>query len=166
MRYIIFVVLCFVILSCGYKPTSIYTKKVLGNRIYTEVKISLQDPENSVLIKDAVNEAIVSKFRSKICFDKTKADSKLYISINSVSFTPIEYDRNGYVISYKTYVGLKSEYVDIENVKSTIHSKGDYDFPIESNSLISDTKRFEAIKFASEKALDELRSLIAIKAIK
>jgi hypothetical protein len=157
--------LSLIFISCGYKPTSIYTKQILGDKLYTEVKISLKDPENSVLIKDAINEAVVSQFRSKIS-SKKDANSKLYITLNTVKFMPIQYDKNGYVIAYKTYVGLKSEYVDINGNRSSLNSKGDYDFPIESNSLISDTKRFEAIKFASQKALDELQSLIAIKAIK
>jgi hypothetical protein len=165
MKIALYIIITVLFLSCGYKPTSIYTKEILGKKIYTEVFISLEDPENSVLIKDALNEAVVSQFRSKIA-SKSSADSKLYITLNSVRFVPIQYDKNGYVIAYKTYVGLKSEYVDINGDRSLFNSRGDYDFPIESNSLISDTKRFEAIKFASQKALDELRSLIAIKAIK
>ncbi len=160
---LIFVVLLFV--SCGYKPTSIYTKEVLGEKIYAEVAISLEDPENSVLIKDALNEAIVSQFRSDIV-SKDKADSKFYINLNSVSFMPIQYDKNGYVIAYKTYVGLKTRYEDKGGKSHNIYTTGDYDFPIESSSLISDTKRFEAIKFASQKALDAVRSQIAIRSIK
>ncbi len=156
--------LCFFIISCGYKPTSIYTKESLGESIYAEVEISLEDPENSVIIKDAVNQAIVSQFHS-IASKKKDASSKLYLVLKSVSFIPIEYDKNGYVTAYKTYVSLQSKYIDKENKKHTIDTSGNYDFPIESNSLISDTKRFEAIKFASEKALDELRSKIAIRRI-
>jgi len=160
---LIFVVLLFV--SCGYKPTSIYTKKILGDKIYAQVAISLEDPENSVLIKDALNEAIVSQFRSRIV-SKDEADSKFYINLNSVSFVPIQYDKNGYVIAYKAHVGLKTKYIDKENKAYNINTKGNYDFPIESTSVISDTKRFEAIKFASQKALDAIRSQIAIRSIK
>ena len=165
MRYFSLILLSFLICSCGYKPTSIYTKEVLGESIYAEVEISLEDPENSVIIKDAVNEAIASQFHS-ITSRKKNATAKLYLVLNSVSFVPIEYDKNGYVTAYKTYVSLQSRYIDKENNRHTINTSGNYDFPIESNSLISDTKRFEAIKFASQKALDELRSKIAIRRIK
>lgn len=164
-RTISLILLLFFISSCGYKPTSTYTKEILGESIYAEVEISLEDPENSVIIKDAVNEAIVSQFHS-IATNKKDATSKLYLVLKSVSFIPIEYDKNGYVTAYKTYVLLQSRYVDRENKNHTITTSGNYDFPIESNSLISDTKRFEAIKFASAKALDELRSKIAIRRIK
>ncbi|HIP59241.1 MAG TPA: hypothetical protein EYH01_02295 [Campylobacterales bacterium] len=165
MRVATLVFILFLFASCGYKPTSLYTKEVLGDKIYAEVAISLEDPENSVLIKDALNEAIVSQFRSRIV-SLEKADSKFYINLNSVSFVPIQYDKNGYVIAYKTHVGLKTKYIDKEYKTHVITTKGDYDFPIESTSLISDTKRFAAIKFASQKALDAVRSQIAIRSIK
>jgi len=164
-RYALLLYIIFIFTSCGYKPTSIYTKEVLGEKIYTEVVISLKDPENSVLIKDAVNEAVVSQLRSKIV-SEDEADSKFYITLKSVSFVPIQYDKNGYVIAYKTFVDIVTKYVDKDNKTRKIVTKGDYDFPIESSSLISDTKRFEAIKFASQKALDEVRSIISVGRIK
>ncbi len=152
-------------ISCGYKPTALYTKKVLGDKIYTEVAISMRDPENSVLIKDAVNEAVVNQFHSHLS-SKERADSEFYLSLSSVSFTPIKYDKNGYIVAYKTYIRLKTKYIDKNGDIHLIDTVGDYDFPIESNSLISDTKRFEAIKLASQKALDALRSKIAVKGIR
>ncbi len=150
--------------SCGYKPTSIYTKKVLGNKIYADIEVSLEDPENSVLIRDAVNEAIINKFRAELV-SKDKATSKLFVKLNSVSFSPVEYDRNGYVVAYKTIVVLLTRYVDHSSKENIIRSIGDYDFSIESNSIISDIKRFDAIERASQKALDALISQISIKGV-
>jgi len=149
--------------GCGYKPTYIYTKKVLGDDIYVDVDISLQDPQNSVLITDAVNEAVISKFRSNLVRDKNRASAKLFISLKSVKFRPIQYDKNGYVVAYKTYVSLKTRYIDRKNKTRMIKTSGNYDFSIEANSIISDNKRFEAIKFAALKAIDELISKISIK---
>jgi len=149
--------------GCGYKPTYIYTKKVLGDDIYVDVDISLKDPQNSVLITDAVNEAVISKFRSNLVRDKKRASAQLYISLKKVKFKPIQYDKNGYVIAYKTYVSLKTRYIDKKNKSKTITTSGNYDFSIEANSIISDNKRFEAIKFAALKAIDELISKISIK---
>ena len=149
--------------GCGYKPTYIYTKKVLGDDIYVDVDISLKDPQNSVLITDAINEAVISKFRSNLTRDKKSASSKLYLSLSSVSFKPIQYDENGYVIAYKTYVTLKTKYIDRYKRSKTLTTSGTYDFNIEANSIISDNKRFEAIKFAALKAIDELISKISIK---
>ncbi len=157
-----FLSLALFLVSCGYKPTSIYTKKVLGDNIYVDVSISKVDPQNSVLITDAVNEAVISKFRSNLV-PKNKASSKLYISLGKTSFQPIQYDENGYVTAYKTYVTLNSRYIDIKGKSRNINTTGNYDFSIEANSIISDNKRFEAIKFASLKAIDELISKISIR---
>ena len=149
--------------GCGYKPTYIYTKKVLGDDIYVDVDISLKDPQNSVLITDAINEAVISKFRSNLVKDKADASSRLYISLGGISFRPIQYDENGYIIAYKTYISLSARYVDKDGEKNSISSSGNYDFTIEANSVISDNKRFEAIKFAALKAIDGLISKISIK---
>jgi len=161
-RGLFFVSLLLFVVGCGYKPTSVYTKKVLGDRIYVDVSISKVDPQNSVLITDAINEAVIDKFKAKLA-TKESATSKLHISLGSTSFKPIQYDENGYVIAYKTYVTLSSRYTDKDGVSKTVHTTGDYDFSIEANSVISDNKRFEAIKFASLKAIDELISKISIR---
>ncbi len=150
--------------GCGYKPTSLFANKILGDRIYAEVEISIKDPQNSILIKDAINEAILNKFKSSIS-SKEHATSKLFVKLNSISFVPIQYDKNGYVLSYKTYVSLKTTYYNRGGNKQIITTRGDYDFPIRSNSVISDTKRFEAIKFASLKAIDEFISKISTRGI-
>jgi len=150
--------------GCGYKPTSMFANKILGDKIYAEVEISLQDPENTILIKDALNEAIFNRFRAKIS-SKEKATSKLFVKLKSISFIPIQYDKNGYVLAYKSYVTLETTYYDQKAHKKVITTRGDYDFPIKSNSVISDTKRFEAIKFASSKAIDEFISQISIQGI-
>ena len=150
--------------ACGYKPTSVYTKKVLGERIYVKVETSLEDPENSVLIRDAVNEAVVYKFNAKIA-SPGSASSKLFVKLEYVNFQPIEYDSNGYVIAYKTNVALRVGYHDKLNKLKSLKTQGDYDFNIESNSVISDTKRFNAIKEASQKAIDAFISRISVEGI-
>ena len=151
--------------SCGYKPTSIYTKNVLGDTIFVDVKSSLRDPENSILIKDALNEAVINKFKSRVVEKKSDATSTLYVELKSVYFQPIEFDKNGYVISYKTVVKLLTLYKDKRSMASKILTQGDYDFNIESNSIISDTKRFNAIKEASQKAIDAFISKISVKGV-
>jgi len=160
-----FALLVLLFSSCGYKPTAIYTKNVLGDKIYADVEISLEDPENSILIKDAINEAIINKFHSKLV-SKNEASSKLDIKLSSVKFQPIDYDSNGYVIAYKTLVRLETTYSDKSSKKSTISTTGDYDFNIQSLSVISDSKRFNAIKEASQKAIDAFISKISIRGVK
>ncbi len=165
MRHIFYIVLTLFFVSCGYKPTMTYTKEILGDNIFVEVKTSLKDPENTVLIRDALNEAVIMRFRSRIV-PRKNADSTIQMELKRVTFLPIQYDKNGYVIAYKTYVDLLTHYKDKKGRKAVISSRGDYDFAIESNSVISDTKRFEAIKHASYKAIDEFISKLSVKGIK
>ncbi len=170
MKNIIKTVFSFLLISvfltgCGYRPSSYYTKKVLGNKIYAKVSIDINDPENSVLIKDAINEAIVTKFGANITDDKAYADSILLVKFKSTNFEPIAYDKDGYVVSYKAKVVLGITYTDKYGKTGSFDVEGSYDFPIEANSVISDSKRFEAIKFASYKAISEFVSKIAIKGI-
>ncbi len=152
--------------SCGYKPTAIYTREVLGDKIFADVKTSLSDPENSVLIKDAINEAVISKFHSKLVSKRDLATATLDISIKSVKFEPIEYDTNGYVIAYKSSVILETNYKDKSKKEQVITTSGDYDFNIQTLSVISDSKRFNAIKEASQKAIDAFISQISIRGVK
>ena len=154
-----------VISGCGYKPSSYYAKQALGDRLYAEVTISRQDPRNSVLIKDAVNEAIVSRFGGKLV-TKEQADSILRVNIQSISFSPTVYDTYGYVIAYKTTVVLAMQYENADKKIEKLTATGEYDFSIEANSVISDTNRFEAIRYASNDALDEFVSKLAIKGLR
>ncbi|RUM67093.1 MAG: hypothetical protein DSZ06_02040 [Sulfurospirillum sp.] len=162
MRFAPFLIIF--LLGCGYKPTAKYTKDILGNKIYAKVNTSLRDPQNSVLIKDALNEAIVDKFHSKIS-SKNEASSILNVDLNLVKFIPIAYDKNGYVISYKTLVKLKTQYSNKDGKTQTFITEGDYDFNIQTLSVISDSKRFEAIKEASQKAIDAFISRVSVRGV-
>ncbi len=163
MKFIYFL-LPLLLIGCGYKPSSVYTKKVLGKNIHVNVNISRKDPKNSVLIKDAVNEAVVGRFDAKLV-KKKDADTDVVVSIGSVSFTPLSYDKDGYVISYKTKVVLNASYKTGNGNSQAFSTSGEFDFPITANSVISDTKRFEAIKYASKDAVNEIISKITIMGI-
>ena len=151
--------------GCGYKPASYYAKHALGQKIYAEVTISRQDPTNSVLIKDAVNEAIVSRFGAKLV-SKEEAESILHIKIGSIAFSPTVYDKYGYVVAYKATVILAIDYEDENKKVQKLTATGEYDFSIESNSVVSDNNRFDAIRYAANDALDEFVSKIAIKGLR
>jgi len=164
MKLVYFLITPLFILGCGYKPSSFYTKRVLGENIHVEAKISRKDPKNSVLVKDAVNEAVVGRFGAKLS-DKKSADTNLVASIGSVKFTPTVYDQDGYVIAYKASVRLNASFKTEKNVIEKFSTVGEFDFPIEANSVISDTKRFDAIKNASSDAINEIISKISIMGI-
>lgn len=161
---ILYLLVAFLLLGCGYKPSSLYTKRVLSENIHVDATISRSDPKNSVLIKDAVNEAVVGRFGAKLS-DKKSADTNLVVSIGSVSFSPTVYNEDGYVIAYKATVTLNSSFKDDKGEVKKFSTVGEFNFPIEANSVISDTKRFEAIKNASRDAINEIVSKISIMGI-
>ncbi len=148
-------------LGCGYKPSSIYAKEALGERVFADIKIDLKEPENTILIKDAINEAIISRFKGKIS-DSANATSKIFVKLKDVDFEPIQYDKDGYIARYRTVVTLQIDYILKNSKKDKLLFDGYYDFLMEPDSIISDTKRFEAIKNASIKAIDKFISKVSI----
>ena len=172
MQKIVYLFLVVILLTaCGYKPTAHFARETLGERVHVDVSISRKDPKNSVLIKDAVNESVIARLGAKLR-PKEKADSKLFIKIGSTSFFPILYNKDGFVTSYKTKVALSIRYLAKDGSSRSFSTSGEYDFPIAenldgtTNSVISDSKRFEAIKLASLDALNEFISNIAITSMK
>ncbi|MDR1554804.1 MAG: LPS assembly lipoprotein LptE [Campylobacteraceae bacterium] len=163
-KTVIFILSLFLMAGCGYKPSVQLANSVLGKKVYIHVSMSREDPQNTVLIKDAVSSAFIDKFGSQIV-TKELADTLLDVTLQSVTFKPLVYDQNGYVISYKTTANLKIDYDLFSGEKGTVITSGDYDFPIAADSIISDIKRFEAIKYASEDAIDEFTATITLKGL-
>lgn len=158
MKYWILSVL--ILLSgCGYQPASHYAKNIVGESVSTEVVVSMEDPQNTVIIKDAVDTAVITKFRTALV-PKNTAKTHLKISIGSVSFTPLRYDTDGYVITYRTTVTM-SIIRTSEEKSQTYATKGMYDFEIEPNAIISDQARFEAIRQGAQKGIDAFVAQIA-----
>ncbi|MDD5717087.1 MAG: hypothetical protein PHW64_04720 [Sulfuricurvum sp.] len=147
--------------GCGYTPASHYTKNVLGESVSTEVVISMEDPQNTVLIKDAVNLAVITKFKTALVA-KNLSQTHLKISIASVSMIPLRYDTNGYVITYRAVVGMKIDRT-AEGKNKTYMTSGNYDFAIEPNAIISDQLRFEAISKGAQKGIDAFVAHVAVE---
>lgn len=145
--------------GCGYQPASHFAKNVMGESISTEVVISMEDPQNTVLIKDAVDTAVITKFRTALV-PKNSAQTHLKIAIASVTFTPLRYDQNGYVITYRTTVVMHIDRI-IGEKTTPYSSRGMYDFVIEPNAIISDQARFEAIRQGAQKGIDAFVAQVA-----
>ena len=149
---VLFVSLVVVFISgCGYKPSAKFSREIVGNKISTSVVISAQDPENTVIIKDAIDGAILEIFHASLSA-RSISDTHLAISITNPSYSPIQYDKNGYVIAYRTTIRLKiTRYHN--GIKKSYSAKGTYDFAIEAHAIVTDQERFLAIKNSSSKAI-------------
>jgi len=138
--------------SCGYRPSSKFSRDVLGEKISTSVIISKVDPENTVIIKDAVDTAIVETLQASLT-SRAYSDSHLIFSISSPGYSAIQYDQNGYVIAYRMSISLNiTRFFQGDSKQYT--AKGTYDFAITPNAVVTDQERFDAIKFSAAKAID------------
>lgn len=162
-KFLWFVLLAFVISGCGYKPTTTYTKGVLDDNIYATVEIVRSDPSRSVEIQDAINQAIISRFGADLVA-KERADTQIKVSFQSLSFNPLQYDDDGYVIYYQAVVRLSVDYKS-QREQDRFSVEGTYEFAVESSSVITDAKRSEALRNGALDALDSFISRLALKGI-
>jgi hypothetical protein len=149
-----FIVTAFVVLllsGCGYKPSAKYARNVLGERISTSVVISAQDPENTVVIKDAVDSALVEIFHTSLTLPRY-ADTHLKISLDSPVYTPIQYNSDGFVVGYRATITLHITR-ETRDLKKQYVARGTYDFAVLPNAVFTDQERFDAIKYGSQKAI-------------
>ena len=157
----------FTITGCGYKPTSQYAKKEISGKVFVKLFIDLKDPRNAVLIKDAMNQVLIHKLDSKLVYDESIADTVMSIKIKSVSMTTLQYDSSGYNNLYRAKVNINVKYnKKADDITREFTVSGENNFSLDSNTTITDTKRFEAIKSASDDALDEVLSRIAVASFK
>lgn len=166
--FVLFTLISLFILSgCGYKPSAYYAKKELSGKVFVKLYIDLVDPRNAVLVKDAMNQVLIQKLDSKLVYDESLADTIMFMKIDSVKMSELQYDKDGYNKVYRALVSISVKYTKKETgtTKSFIVS-GENNFSIDDGSTITDTKRFDAIKSASEDALEEVLSKIAVASFK
>ena len=82
-----------------------------------------------------------------------QARTKLIVELSTIGFSALQYDANGYVSVYRANITLGVKRTTEGESKAYI-AKGNYDFNIEPNAVITDSQRFDAIREASLKALD------------
>lgn len=161
-KVLVLAIFSLLFIGCGYKPASHYAKEKVKGNVFVDMYISIEDPKNSVLIKDAMSEILVSRFGAKLVYDKKLADTKLFLRLNRVGMQVLQYDAQGYEKLYRATVNIKVDYASSED-KGSVTVSGTYDFAVDGTNEISEAKRFEAIKNASSKALEEVISKLAIE---
>lgn len=145
--------------GCGYRPVRHLAAPALSERVSTEIVISMQDPDNTVLLKDALDEAVVNRFGTALV-ERRYAQTHLRMTLQKVRFKPVRYDANGYIIAYLAIVPLEIERTR-DGVTRRYSSRGMYQFAIEPNAIISEQARFDAIRYGAVKALDGFIARIA-----
>lgn len=153
-RVLLLFLLLFVLVGCGYRPLAHTAKQKFGKNVSSEIVISIRDPENSVDIKDALDEAVLKVFQLNLV-PKSEAKTHLKIDLKSVDITPVTYDTNGFISRYQVKVTLVVELSHIgkdDKQRSKVFHTSGY-FILKSEN-ISDAERYNAISKAAMKALD------------
>lgn len=159
VKLVITLIVISIITACGYRPSAKFSRELLGQKISTDVRISSEDPENTVLIKDAVDSAIVKTLQSSLT-TKEESDSHLSISMGIPRYSPTQYDSNGYIIGYRMTVTLKIKKFQ-DGMSKNYTSSGTYDFSVTPNAILTDQQRFDAIKFSAAKAISSFIAKIS-----
>ena len=153
--------------SCGYRPSAYYAKQELGKDLFVRLDVTPSDPKNSVLVKDAINQLLIQKLDTQLVNDESLADTVMNIVINSVSMQTLQYDKTGSNKLYTAFVNINVSYFKkSDNKRKSFVIDGEDNFSVENGTSINDTERFKAIKSASDKALDEILSKIAVSSYK
>lgn len=160
---LLFLGLLTLLTACGYKPSSHYTSEILGERVHTEIDVSLSDPENSVLTKDALNRALRTRLK-RIVTQKKQADSTIRVKYDKIHFTPLQYDKNGYVVYYQAQITLGFTFIKGDK-RENRQIIGRYEFPIRASATISNDLRLKAIENGSLKALDQFIAYLSAKGL-
>ena len=149
-------------IGCGYKPSTTYTTPILGNKIATQVDIDVKNPTESIFLKDALNESVLSVFNAKV---DQNAKTKIKLVVNSASVSVLDYDKNGYPILYRASSSITAYVTDINGSNERYSGSGTYDFSIVKDSVLSDNLRNNAIKESFLRALQEIEFKIAQKGL-
>lgn len=157
----------FSILGCGYKPTTYYAKDEISGKVFLKVSIDLEDPQNSVLIKDEINKLLIQKLDADLVDKESLADTVIHIVVNSVSMQALQYDELGYNKLYRAVVVINVSYFKkSDNKRKSFNVDGDYNFSIDNGTSINDTQRYSAIQKASDRAVEDILSKIAVASFK
>ncbi|MFY4817231.1 LPS assembly lipoprotein LptE [Aliarcobacter butzleri] len=159
--------LAFLFVACGYKPSTYYAKKEMEGNVYVKLDVSLVDPRNSVLVKDAVTKILIQKLDSNLVDKEKDADLVMNLGISSVNLSALQYDAKGYNKLYKAQVFIRVDYYRKENgIKKSFTVDGEYDFAVDIGGTITDANRYDAITKASDQAVSEVVSRIAVQSFK
>ncbi|HHD81686.1 MAG TPA: hypothetical protein ENK82_01210 [Campylobacterales bacterium] len=163
MKYYLIAMILLLLTGCGYKPSAHGVQKILGEQVFTQVDVSLSDPENAVLTKDALNIALQTRLKRMVS-KKEDADSSILVRYKEIRFIPLQYDRNGYVVFYQAQIMLNFQFIK-DTLKEEREIVGRFEFPIRPSAIISNDLRLKAIEQGSLKALDQFIAYLSVRGL-
>lgn len=145
--------------SCGYRPMAYYANKALGDSVYVDLQVNLENPEDSIRIKDIVNEAVISRFHSMLT-SKEGADTILKVSVVGIRDQIIATDTKGFATFYRVFVDIRFSFKKLDkDVNYT--NNGYYDYAaVVLNPIATYNNRSNAIEEAARQSIDKFISQV------
>jgi len=165
-KIVFLLLVTFIFTSCGYKSSAHYATNEISGKTYVNVNIDINNAKNTVLIKDAIIELLVGKFDAQITNNKYIANSVVTGSLVSVSESQLQTNVSGYAKVYRETVTVKISYYKKGEKSKSFTLSNYYDFTVDDDSTVTDSKKEEAVKIAISKALSDVFSKIAVNSFK
>ena len=156
----------FIITGCGYKPATHYAKQEISGLVYTNIVINIDSTTNSVLLKDTMNEMILTQLDAELTDDKRLADTIVNLELTGVSHSALTSDNEGYARTYRASVSINVSYEKKAGKTKSFSVSDYYDYSVESDATVSEQTKDNAVKEAVKKALQELLSKLAVSSFK
>lgn len=163
--YTVYFTIFILFIGCGYKPTTHYASNEIVGKVFVDSKINIESSENSIIIKDAMNEMVINRFNGTLVNKPSQADTIVIVGLSSARNSAISTDNEGYAKAYRMTVKINIQYkktTSTEGYKSITVSNY-YDYSVDADSVVTDRKKEEAKKLASINALSDIFSKIAVK---
>jgi hypothetical protein len=113
-----------------------------------------------------MNEMVLNRFNAQLTQNKNEADTYVLVKLGNVSHSVLASDNEGYAKTYRADVTITVKYQKVGEKAKNISVSNYYDYNVETNSLVSDQQKQEAVKNAATKALSDLFSKIAVNSFK
>jgi len=162
--YIKALILSFLLIGCGYKPTSNYVSKQVNGNVFVETKIDIENSQTSVLLKNMLNNTLINNLNINIVNNKLLADTIMNIELKDVKSKALQTSKDGYSLIYRVTVIIEVSYYKRhkKNTKRTTILLKDYaDYIVDDDSKVTQENKTEAINTASKKAINSLLQKIS-----
>ncbi|MEO1941920.1 MAG: hypothetical protein ABGW77_03405 [Campylobacterales bacterium] len=144
--------------GCGYQPATNYQKRVLGEEIGLKYRVSADNPEEGAFLRDGLIENIYTVLNDQL----GEGGSVIKVSVSRMEVTPLDYDRNGYPILYRSEVELEVEVEGIDKKIRHYRATGSYDFATTPEGVINHQLKLTAFRRATSTAIRKLLAKIAV----
>lgn len=140
-----------------------FANKALGDKVCVKMQSNLENIEESVRIKDTINEAIYTRFHSRIV-DESEADTILNVNVENIKDGIIATNSQGFATFYRVYVTIRYTFNHNDKTFSYVNP-GYYDYAASLTSpLTTYNNRSTAIIEAAKQSLDRFISQVGYSA--